>query len=103
MTDMSQVTWQIEAKCVGKPSSLFFINVKVGDKYNYSKKYKEVREICMSCVVAEKCYNFAKNNNEEYGVWGGVNFAQRHKYGKKYRESMLNKQHEDFMKEYTNQ
>lgn len=103
MTNMSQVTWQIEAKCAGKPATLFFFEVGAGGKHQYSKMYKEARSICMGCGVAKKCYDFAVDHNEEYGVWGGVNFAQRHKYGKKYRANMLHKQHEDFMKEYTNQ
>lgn len=103
MTNTSKITWQIEAKCAGKPASLFFIEVGAGGSHKYSKMYKEARSICMSCGVAKKCYDFAVNNNEEYGVWGGVNFAQRYKYGKKHRANLINKQHEDFMKEYGEQ
>ena len=97
------MTWQIEAKCAGKPASLFFFEAGVGGKHHYSKAYQEARRICMSCGVVKKCYDYALNNNEEYGVWGGVNFTQRHKHGKKYRAKQISKQHEDFMKEYEGQ
>lgn len=101
MTNTNQMSWQDKANCVGKSTSLFFFDVGVGG--NPSKAYKEARSICMSCEVAKECYDFAVSNNEQYGVWGGVNFSQRHKYGSKQREYKINKQHEDFTKEYNKQ
>jgi len=35
----------------------------------------EAEELCHKCPLLRECYQFAKANNEEYGIWGGVNFT----------------------------
>ena len=32
-------------------------------------------ELCHKCPLLRDCYQFAKANKEEYGIWGGVNFT----------------------------
>jgi hypothetical protein len=31
--------------------------------------------LCNRCPVRIECYNFAINNQEKHGVWGGINFS----------------------------
>jgi WhiB family redox-sensing transcriptional regulator len=35
------------------------------------------KEICNDCPIRISCLNFAINNNEKEGIWGGMNAAQR--------------------------
>lgn len=31
--------------------------------------------LCAGCPALRECYKFALDNDEEYGVWGGINFT----------------------------
>lgn len=68
--------WQDEAGCRKHPVSLFFPDVSVGGGgvHAYKRIVAEARKVCLECPVAKECYNCAIANNEEFGVWGGVNF-----------------------------
>lgn len=35
----------------------------------------EAEELCHGCPLLQACYQFAKHNDERYGIWGGVNFT----------------------------
>lgn len=35
----------------------------------------EAEELCHGCPLLYACYQFAKANDEQYGIWGGVNFT----------------------------
>jgi hypothetical protein len=45
----------------------------IDDPYTVSDD--EAEELCYKCPLLRECYQFAKANNEEYGIWGGVNFT----------------------------
>lgn len=32
----------------------------------------EALAVCNACVVADNCLEYALNNNETYGIWGGL-------------------------------
>jgi hypothetical protein len=36
----------------------------------------QCEELCTDCPLIKLCYEFAVLNEEQYGVWGGINFAQ---------------------------
>lgn len=38
---------------------------------------KQARAICASCPVADRCLGYALANNEQWGIWGGLNEKQR--------------------------
>lgn len=38
---------------------------------------EEARKICGSCAVQSFCLEYALENGEEYGIWGGMTRAQR--------------------------
>lgn len=93
MTDSlraQDVSWQDKAGCKGHPAEFFFPDTKA-DKRAY--------KICMYCEVAKQCFNYALANNEEYGVWGGVNFQVNTKPASK-RISNIMVKHAKFMVEY---
>lgn len=35
----------------------------------------EAEQICYGCPLLQACYKFAIANNEQHGVWGGINFS----------------------------
>lgn len=43
----------------------------------FSESEEEInfaKSMCESCPLKDKCYQIAVDNNETYGVWGGVSF-----------------------------
>ena len=74
MNPKQEVTdhWTDRALCKGL-GHLFFAHK--GDW----KASQRAREICDQCPVAWDCLNFALQNDERYGVWGGVGYTQRRK------------------------
>lgn len=35
----------------------------------------ECEELCYGCPLIKECYEFAVANEEQHGIWGGVNFG----------------------------
>ena len=36
---------------------------------------EDAESLCYQCPLIKLCYEFATINKEEYGIWGGINFA----------------------------
>ena len=36
----------------------------------------DCESLCTDCPAIRECYRFAMDNDEENGVWGGINFAK---------------------------
>jgi WhiB family redox-sensing transcriptional regulator len=73
------VHWRELAQCrpPAGQSELFF-----EPPYRELKEQKEAREahaktVCASCRVAKKCLEFAMENNERHGIWGGYTPEER--------------------------
>jgi WhiB family redox-sensing transcriptional regulator len=52
--------WQDDANCLGVDPDLFF-----------------PEEVCRGCVVREQCLEFALQNGEKFGIWGGLSERER--------------------------
>lgn len=68
--------WMKEAACRGKSkgedgSDIFFPEV------GYNKYMKDARALCQSCIVRQRCLDFAMNNEITHGIWGGKSAAER--------------------------
>lgn len=61
--------WQQKANCRGLDPDLFF---PAQGKYR-----REVRVVCQGCVVRSECLEYSIDNNEKFGIWGGVPERQR--------------------------
>ena len=59
-------SWMKYAACRGMSSELFFPE-RGGDP----KLIAYAKKICAGCPVEEECLNYAVENKEEHGVWGG--------------------------------
>lgn len=61
--------WMDDAACVGKPPEMFF---------GAPGTEAAAKALCMgSCAVREECLDYALRNNEDHGVWGGLDASQR--------------------------
>jgi WhiB family redox-sensing transcriptional regulator len=64
-------SWMKEGRCAEVDTELFF--PEKGD----SASATAARNICMQCEVRVQCLEYALNNNERYGIWGGTNERDR--------------------------
>jgi WhiB family transcriptional regulator, redox-sensing transcriptional regulator len=62
-------TWQKSANCLGVDPDLFFPE--------RGGTTREAKEVCRSCVVKQECLEYALNNGEKFGVWGGLSERER--------------------------
>ena len=58
-----------DAACAGLPASMFFI--ARGESPTAAKK------VCASCAVRQQCLDYALDNREAFGVWGGTTVRDR--------------------------
>lgn len=79
------ISWQEQAACSGLPSEVFFpdrsANITSG-----------ARRVCGGCPVSGECLEYALENNEWYGIWGGRSVDQRLELRRKRRNSQRRKQ-----------
>jgi hypothetical protein len=65
-SDEDSIQWWHLSACQGMDTNLFF------DKYEIDVNMaKAIDQCCLSCPVIKMCYKSGEDNNE-YGVWGGV-------------------------------
>lgn len=69
--EAATANWRNKAKCRGSDPDMFFPESK--DK-QYAKK---ALAVCHKCEVKDDCLDHAIENNEKYGVWGGMTPAER--------------------------
>lgn len=69
MLHISGESWRKKAKCADLPRVSFF---PIGRQAS-----KEALEACASCLVREKCLNYALENQITHGIWGGKTESER--------------------------
>ncbi len=68
--------WRADAKCANEDVENFYI--KTGLKGRQVKEHIErAIAFCQDCPVKLRCFQYAVDNNEVYGVWGGVHFGEK--------------------------
>lgn len=61
--------WQEYANCLGVDPDLFFPE--------RGASTKEAKAVCRGCVVKDQCLEYALNNSEKFGIWGGMSERER--------------------------
>lgn len=61
--------WQRQANCLGVDPDLFYPE--------RGGSTREAKEVCRQCVVREDCLEYAINNGERNGIWGGLSERER--------------------------
>lgn len=67
--DRPDLSWQADANCVGVDPDIFFPE--------RGTSTKEAKSICKACVACERCLNYALDNGEKFGIWGGTSERER--------------------------
>lgn len=62
-------TWQRSANCLGVDPDLFFPE--------RGGSTREAKEVCRGCIVREDCLQYALDNSEKFGIWGGLSERER--------------------------
>ncbi|MGC8626507.1 MAG: WhiB family transcriptional regulator [Acidimicrobiales bacterium] len=75
-------SWQRSANCLGVDPDLFFPE--------RGGSTREAKEVCRGCVVRQECLQYALQNNEKFGIWGGLSererrYLRRRRDGKPYQ------------------
>ena len=67
--------WQDRALCAQTDPEAFFPE-KGGST-------REAKRVCRSCEVRAECLEFALENDERFGIWGGLSERERRKLKKR--------------------
>jgi len=67
--DAEELSWQDKANCMGVDPDLFFPE--------RGASTREAKEVCRGCVVRLDCLEYALDNSEKFGIWGGMSERER--------------------------
>lgn len=81
LEDGSPLEWQKDALCNQTDPEAFFPDREDGGKM--------AKKVCAGCPVKQDCFDYAVSNNEEFGIWGGVDFSTR-KYTRRIKQGENN-------------
>lgn len=62
-------SWMLDAKCLDADPEAFFPE-KGGST-------REAKRICNACPVQDECLEWALENEERFGIWGGMSERER--------------------------
>ena len=68
-SEIEEKAWQDFANCLGVDPDLFFPE--------RGASTREAKEVCRGCVVRDDCLEFALQNGEKFGIWGGMSERER--------------------------
>ncbi len=70
-TEEGALSWQTDALCAQTDPEAFFPE-KGGST-------RDAKRICASCQVSAECLEYALQNDERFGIWGGLSERERRK------------------------
>ena len=73
--DGGLLAWQEQALCAQTDPEAFFPE-KGGST-------RDAKRICESCDVRQQCLEYALENDERFGIWGGLSERERRKLKKR--------------------
>lgn len=77
---MTGEEWRARALCREVDPELFYPE---GPANTVHMRYREAVSVCARCEVRAECYQFAYDNNERDGIWGGHYALQIHRAKRK--------------------
>ncbi len=69
LSEVEELNWQERALCAETDPESFFPE-KGGST-------REAKRICGSCEVRQECLEYALQNDERFGIWGGLSERER--------------------------
>ena len=73
--EVDELGWQERALCAQTDPEAFFPE-KGGST-------REAKRVCMSCEVRVQCLDYALENDERFGIWGGLSERERRRVKKR--------------------
>jgi WhiB family redox-sensing transcriptional regulator len=73
--DDNPLAWQTDSLCAQTDPEAFFPE-KGGST-------RDAKKICGSCEVRNQCLEYALQNDERFGIWGGLSERERRKLRKR--------------------
>lgn len=73
--DDDALAWQSDSLCAQTDPEAFFPE-KGGST-------RDAKKICSSCEVRSQCLEYALENDERFGIWGGLSERERRKLRKR--------------------
>jgi WhiB family transcriptional regulator, redox-sensing transcriptional regulator len=71
----NELAWQADSLCAQTDPEAFFPE-KGGST-------RDAKKICSSCEVRSQCLEYALENDERFGIWGGLSERERRKLRKR--------------------
>lgn len=78
---LQPVEWQTHARCAEVDPEIFFPE-RGGSS-------KAARAVCDKCTVKSECLEYALNNKEQFGIWGGTSERERRRLRKERTQRRL--------------
>lgn len=78
---LQPLDWQVHARCTDVDPEIFFPE-RGGSS-------KAARAVCSGCVVRAQCLEYALNNKEQFGIWGGTSERERRRLRKERARRVL--------------
>jgi WhiB family redox-sensing transcriptional regulator len=75
LVDDNPLAWQSDSLCAQTDPEAFFPE-KGGST-------RDAKKICASCEVKAQCLEYALENDERFGIWGGLSERERRKLRKR--------------------
>lgn len=72
--DEGELSWQADALCAQTDPEAFFPE-KGGST-------RDAKRVCSECPVREACLDYAMENDERFGIWGGLSERERRRLRK---------------------
>lgn len=73
---MMNENWREKALCIGKDTDWFFPEMGVKGA---AEQVRSVKAFCQACSVREMCLVTAIEDDEQFGIWGGLTPKERNK------------------------
>ena len=69
------LAWQSDSLCAQTDPEAFFPEK--------GRSTRDAKKICASCEVRTRCLEYALQNDERFGIWGGLSERERRKLRKR--------------------
>ncbi|MFE5842009.1 WhiB family transcriptional regulator [Streptomyces niveus] len=66
--------WRLAAVCCDEDPELFY---PIGNTGPALVQIEEAKAVCRRCPVREQCLQWALENGQDHGVWGGLSVDER--------------------------
>ena len=75
--ELSRLAWAEAAACRGSDRALFYPPDHLEGREERLERERTAKAVCRSCDVREACLAAALSYQDSYGIWGGLNEAER--------------------------